>query len=186
MNFSINFVLYVRLLSNNDIILRFGTSPILLFSSVNLSMLITWNIDWSSCTCASSPSIATPPEPIITSGLNLNWDFLFGKLFFLFILFILFLSAESLFKSNLFNKLLLAKIFSKEILDKLPTDWVGVLLLKPPYKKILLLWIKFEWRFIGTPANLKTSQVSILYTSVIKGILFELCPRPPIIIINSL
>ena len=45
MNFSINFVLYVRLLSNNDIILRFGTSPILLFSSVNLSMLITWNID---------------------------------------------------------------------------------------------------------------------------------------------
>ena len=62
----------------------------------------------------------------MTSVLNLNWLFFGGIFIFLLILFILFLSAESLLMSNLFNKTLLAKIFSKEILDKFPTDCVGV------------------------------------------------------------
>ena len=52
-NFSINFSLYTLILSNNDIIFLLGTSPILLFSSFNLSMLIIWSTDCSSC-CISS------------------------------------------------------------------------------------------------------------------------------------
>jgi hypothetical protein len=60
-------------------------------------------------------------------------------LFLLFILLILFLSLNSffIFKFNFEIKGLLANIFSKDILDKLPIDWLGVLELKPPYKKDL-------------------------------------------------